>query len=118
MINTSHISSSAASAATSGSAEAPRAGASGLDSTQAPAAASGSALSGSDQVSISAAGRLVQTASTQGLTPPASDSRIAELRAAVQSGQYKVDTQQIAQGLLQSTSGLLGATGSGGNGGR
>lgn len=52
---------------------------------------------------------MLQMASTQGATPPASDARIAALQAAIQSGQYAVDPQRIASGLLQDSQALLGA---------
>jgi negative regulator of flagellin synthesis FlgM len=50
---------------------------------------------------------MLQMASTQGATPPASDARIAALQSAIQSGQYTVDPQRIASGLLQDSQSLL-----------
>jgi len=52
---------------------------------------------------------MLQMVSTLGATPPASDTRIAALQAAIQSGQYVVDPQRIASGLLQDSQALLGA---------
>ncbi|MGC9237524.1 MAG: flagellar biosynthesis anti-sigma factor FlgM [Thiomonas sp.] len=72
-------------------------------------AAQGPQPAGAEQVSISSAGQMLQMASTQGATPPASDARIAALQAAIQSGQYAVDPQRIASGLLQDSQSLLGA---------
>lgn len=71
------------------------------------------AAPGGEQVSISGAGQLLQLASTQGATPPASDARIAALQSAIQSGQYLVDPQRIASGLLQDSRAMLGATAAG-----
>ncbi|MGC9184749.1 MAG: flagellar biosynthesis anti-sigma factor FlgM [Thiomonas sp.] len=61
-----------------------------------------------EQVSISSVGQMLQLASAQGTTAPASDARIAQLQAAIQSGKYQVDAQRIASGLLQDTKALLG----------
>lgn len=98
-------SSSTASSGVAGAARRnPAAGASNIASSAAqtpqPAAA--------EQVSISSVGQMLQLASSQGNTPPASDARIAELQAAIQSGNYPVDAQRIASGLLQDTKALLG----------
>ncbi len=105
MINTNPIPSSAAAALASGSVDTSR-----QSGAAASAAAPAPGGPGGEQVSISATARLLQTASTQGMTPPASDARIAELRAAVENGTYAVDPQRIAKGLVQSTRELLGAT--------
>ncbi|WP_079415174.1 flagellar biosynthesis anti-sigma factor FlgM [Thiomonas intermedia] len=104
---------SSASTATSGTTAASRrAGA-------APSGASGSGEAGqlnpsaapsTEQVSISGAGQMLNLASTQGITPPASDTRINELRSAIESGQYVVDPQRISQGLLQDSQALIGAS--------
>lgn len=58
---------------------------------------------------------MMNLASMQGATPPASDARIAGLQAAVQSGQYVADPQRIARGLLQDSQALLGASKPAGN---
>ncbi|MGA8008953.1 MAG: flagellar biosynthesis anti-sigma factor FlgM [Thiomonas sp.] len=84
-------SASAAGAGTAGQANPPDAGASA-------------------QVSISGAGQMLNLASTQGSTPPASDARIAGLQSAIQSGQYTVDPRRIASGLLQDSKSLLTAS--------
>ena len=69
----------------------------------------GPSAAGAEQVSISNAGQMLQMASTLGATPPASDARVAALQAAIQSGQYAVDPQRIASGLLQDSQALLHA---------
>ncbi|MDD4887330.1 MAG: flagellar biosynthesis anti-sigma factor FlgM [Thiomonas sp.] len=102
---------SSASTASSGAAAASRrssaaAGAGGPGVANASASVAASA----EQVSISNAGQMLQMASTQGATPPASDARIAALQAAIQSGQYVVDPQRISSGLLQDSQALLGAS--------
>ena len=99
------------SAATSGTASAASRGGRGT-AAPAPGSATGG---GAEQVSISSAGRMVNLASTQGLGGAASDTRVAELQAAVQSGQYVVDPQRIARGLLQDSQALLAATKPAGN---
>ena len=58
---------------------------------------------------------MLNLASTQGATPPASDARISELQNAIRSGQYVVDPQRIAGGLLQDSQALIGASKSGSN---
>ena len=102
---------SSASTATSGTTAASRragaapsgaaGGAGQLNTTGAPS---------TEQVSISGAGQMLNLASTQGITPPASDARINELRSAIESGQYVVDPQRISQGLLQDSQALIGAS--------
>ena len=53
---------------------------------------------------------MLNLASTQGATPAASDARISELQNAIRSGQYVVDPQRIAGGLLQDSQALIGAS--------
>jgi negative regulator of flagellin synthesis FlgM len=67
-----------------------------------------SAAAAAEQVSISAAGQMLTTASAQNAA--ASDARIAQLQAAIQSGSYTVDPQRIARGLLQDSQSLLAAS--------
>lgn len=74
------------------------------------AAAQAAPAAAAEQVSISSTAQLLQVASAQGEAAPASDARIAELQAAIQSGQYRVDPQRIASGLLADTKALLGAS--------
>lgn len=74
-----------------------------------------SGAAATEQVSISGAGQMLNLASTQGATPPASDARISELQNAIRSGQYVVDPQRIAGGLLQDSQALIGASKSGSN---
>lgn len=69
-----------------------------------------SGAAATEQVSISGAGQMLNLASTQGATPPASDARISELQNAIRSGQYMIDLQRIASGLLQDSQALIGAT--------
>lgn len=104
MINTNPISSSATALA-SGSVDTLR-----PSGNAAAAAAPIAGEPGGEQVSLSTTARLLQTASSQVVTPPADEARIAELRAAVENGSYVVDPQRIAKGLLQSTRELLSAT--------
>ncbi|MDE2175537.1 MAG: flagellar biosynthesis anti-sigma factor FlgM [Betaproteobacteria bacterium] len=96
---------SSASTAASGSAAASRRAGSVANPSVNP---SGSAAT--EQVSISGAGQMLNLASTQGATPPASDARISELQNAIRSGQYVVNPQRIASGLLQDSQALIGAT--------
>jgi negative regulator of flagellin synthesis FlgM len=65
---------------------------------------------GGDMVSISNSARLLNAASA---TPAAgvSDQRISELKAAIASGQYAVDPQKIAQGLMRDSQALQKAVG-------
>ena len=111
MIPIQNASLSSASTATSGTTAASRradagsAGAAGQAGQTNP-----SAGPSTEQVSISGAGQMLHLASTQGITPPASDARISELRSAIASGQYVVDPQRIAQGLLQDSQALIGAS--------
>ncbi len=100
---------SSASTAASGSAAASRRAGSVAGSVANPAVnASGAAAT--EQVSISGAGQMLNLASTQGATPPASDARISELQNAIRSGQYVVNPQRIAGGLLQDSQALIGAS--------
>jgi negative regulator of flagellin synthesis FlgM len=69
-----------------------------------------SSAAATEQVSISGVGQMLNLASTQGATPPASDARISELQNAIRSGQYVVDPQRIASGLLQDSQALIGAS--------
>lgn len=105
-----------ASPATSGTVATARHGgaSTGLSASGAAATGAGSQAV-TEQVSISTTGRMMNLASMQGATPPASDARIAGLQAAVQSGQYVADPQRIARGLLQDSQALLGASKPAGN---
>ena len=96
---------SSASTAASGSAAASRRAGSVANPAVNPAGAAAT-----EQVSISGAGQMLNLASTQGATPPASDARISELQNAIRSGQYVVNPQRIASGLLQDSQALIGAT--------
>ncbi len=98
--------SSSVSAATSGTASVASRGARGAATSATGAATGGSA----EQVSISSTGRMMNTASSQGAVDTANNARIAALQAAVQGGQYVVNPQRIAQGLLQDSRGLVAAT--------
>ncbi len=100
---------SSASTAASGSAAASRRAGSVAGSVANPAV-NPSGAAATEQVSISGAGQMLNLASTQGATPPASDARISELQNAIRSGQYVVDPQRIAGGLLQDSQALIGAT--------
>lgn len=100
---------SSASTAASGSAAASRRAGSVVGSVANPAVNPAGAAA-TEQVSISGAGQMLNLASTQGATPPASDARISELQNAIRSGQYVVDPQRIAGGLLQDSQALIGAT--------
>ena len=97
---------SSASTAASGSAAASRR----AGSVANPAVVNPSGAAATEQVSISGAGQMLNLASTQGATPPASDARISELQNAIRSGQYVVNPQRIASGLLQDSQALIGAT--------
>lgn len=101
---------SSASTAVSGSAAASRRAGSVANPAVNPSGAAAT-----EQVSISGAGQMLNLASTQGATPPASDARISELQNAIRSGQYVVDPQRIAGGLLQDSQALIGASKSGSN---
>gem|GEM_PF-1417696 len=100
---------SSASGASSGVAAASRRTSAASAGRTGPGAAQESQTAGAEQVSISSTGQMLQMVSTLGATPPASDTRIAALQAAIQSGQYVVDPQRIASGLLQDSQALLGA---------
>ncbi|MBN8745233.1 MAG: flagellar biosynthesis anti-sigma factor FlgM [Thiomonas sp.] len=100
---------SSASTAASGSAAASRRAGSVVGSVANPAVNPAGAAA-TEQVSISGAGQMLNLASTQGATPPASDARISELQNAIRSGQYVVNPQRIASGLLQDSQALIGAT--------
>lgn len=100
---------SSASTAASGSAAASRRAGSVAGSVANPAV-NPSGAAATEQVSISGAGQMLNLASTQGATPPASDARISELQNAIRSGQYVVDPQRIAGGLLQDSQALIGAS--------
>lgn len=100
---------SSASTAASGSAAASRRAGSVAGSVANPAV-NPSGAAATEQVSISGAGQMLNLASTQGATPAASDARISELQNAIRSGQYVVDPQRIAGGLLQDSRALIGAT--------
>ncbi|WP_449371257.1 flagellar biosynthesis anti-sigma factor FlgM [Thiomonas sp.] len=102
---------SSASASASGSAAAARRAVSAAGSAPAGAGqVNASVAATTEQVSISGAGQMLNLASTQGATPPASDARIAELQNAIRSGQYGVDAHRIAKGLLQDSQALIGAS--------
>jgi negative regulator of flagellin synthesis FlgM len=105
---------SSASTAVSGSAAASRRAGSVANPAVNPAV-NPSGAAATEQVSISGAGQMLNLASTQGATPPASDARISELQNAIRSGQYVVDPQRIAGGLLQDSQALIGASKSGSN---
>lgn len=113
MIPIQNSAASSASTATSGVASASRR-TSPQSAGNSGSVSAGPGAAGAEQVSISNAGQMLQMASTQGATPPASDARIAALQAAIQSGQYAVDPQRIASGLLQDSQSLLGASTSAG----
>ena len=100
---------SSTSTASSGVAVAARRPSAAMAGNPVAGTAQGSNSAGAEQVSISSAGQMLQMASTQGATPPASDARIAALQAAIQGGQYAVDPKRIASGLLQDTQALLGS---------
>ena len=104
---------SSASTAASGSAAASRRAGSVVGSVAgsvANPAVNASGAAATEQVSISGAGQMLNLASTQGATPPASDARISELQNAIRSGQYVVNPQRIAGGLLQDSQALIGAS--------
>ncbi|MBN8775561.1 flagellar biosynthesis anti-sigma factor FlgM [Thiomonas arsenitoxydans] len=105
---------SSASTAASGSAAASRRAGSVANPAVNPAV-NPSGAAATEQVSISGAGQMLNLASTQGATPPASDARISELQNAIRSGQYVVDPQRIAGGLLQDSQALIGASKSASN---
>lgn len=98
---------SSASTASSGIAAASRRTTSAQAGQAGPGSVQASGAASAEQVSISNAGQMLQMASTQGATPPASDARIAALQSAIQSGQYAVDPKRIASGLLQDSQSLL-----------
>lgn len=82
----------------------------GNDAAKSPGASAAGVSAGGDMVSISNSARLLNTASSAPVAG-ASDQRISELQAAVASGQYTVNTQKIAQGLLRDSQALQKATG-------
>ena len=116
MIPIQNSSLSSASTTTSGTtAASSRAGAVSKGAAGALGQINPAASAATEQVSISGAGQMLNLASTQGATPPASDARISALQSAIQSGQYVVDPKRIAQGLLQDSQALLGASKSASN---
>lgn len=76
----------------------------------------GAAGAASDTVSISSSARQLNAAAAASVAG-VPEARITELRASIASGQYQVDPQKIAKGLVRDSRALQGATtGSGGQG--
>lgn len=72
------------------------------------ASSSSSSASRSDSVTLSNEGRLVsQAVSTANSTPDVRQKKIDELKALVQSGQYKPDLKKTAQKLVEEDLDLL-----------
>ncbi|WP_031405016.1 flagellar biosynthesis anti-sigma factor FlgM [Thiomonas sp. FB-Cd] len=81
----------------------------GVGASKSSGAGAAGVQAGGDMVSISNSARLLNTASTM-TTSGVSNQRINALKAAIASGQYTVDPQKIAKGLVQDSQALLKAT--------
>ena len=69
------------------------------------------AQAGGDMVSISNSARLLNASTSSVSSTNASNVKLAELKSVIASGQYTVNPQKIAQGLLRDSQALQKASG-------